>query len=145
MIHSVARRFSQHSASTAILRFYQFLSSSIEQLEKELERQQQERETLYDHLFENRTFCTRFQPLLDEFRQQQMEIHRAIHPYSRPTDSPTPTTTNNPPSNAVPGTKEMPILVMDNEDEMTSVQRQQKDRYVPQGFPTDAPTKVYPW
>ena len=145
MIHSVARRFSQHSASTAILRFYLFLSSSIEQLEKELERHQQERETLYDHLFENRTFCTRFQPLLDEFRQQQMEIHRATHPYSRPTDSPTPMTTNNPPSNAVPGTKEMPILVMDDEDEMTSVQRWQEDRYVPQGFPTDVQTKVYPW
>jgi hypothetical protein len=138
MIHSVARRFSQHSASTAILRFYHFLSSSIEQLEKELERHQQEREILYDHLFENRTFCTRFQPLLDEFRQRQMEIHRAIHPYSRPTNSPTPVTTNNPPSNAIPGTKGMPILVMDDEDE-------QKDRYVPQGFPTDVQTKVYPW
>lgn len=98
MIHFVARRFAQNSASTAILRYYKFLSFSIEHLEQELERYHQEREVLYDHLFENQTFRTRIRPLVDEFRHRQAQVRHGFHPYGRPTSSPAPTPSNNRPA-----------------------------------------------
>ena len=58
MLYLVARNFASHPTSTATLRHYHFLSLSIDQLELDLER----------HCLESRTFQTKIQPIVDEYR-----------------------------------------------------------------------------
>ena len=69
-LHSIARKFTSKPTSTAILRQYKFLSQSIAQLEEELERHHMEREVIYTHLFDNRSFQTRICPIVDKYRQK---------------------------------------------------------------------------
>jgi hypothetical protein len=97
-LHSIARKFASKPTSTAILRYYKFLSQSIAQLEEELERHQMEREVIYNHLFDNRSFQTRIRPIVNEYRQKQVLIRQRFHPYSRTSGSPSMPSANNSPS-----------------------------------------------
>ena len=69
----VDRKFRNKPTSSAILRYYTFISHSIAQLEDELERHQQEREILYDNLFASQTFKYKIRPIVEEYRH-----HRAM-------------------------------------------------------------------
>jgi hypothetical protein len=106
-LHSVAHQFTSKPTSTAILRHYAFLSHSIAQLEEELERHQMEREVLYNHLFDNRSFQTRIRPIVNEYRKRRTLTRQGFHPYSRTSGSPSVSPANNSPSiNNSPSTKE---------------------------------------
>ena len=63
----VDRKFRNKPTSSAILRYYTFISHSITQLEEELERHQREREILYDNLFASRTFKYKIRPIVEEY------------------------------------------------------------------------------
>ena len=67
----VDRKFRNKPTSSAILRYYTFISHSITQLEEELERHQQEREILYDNLFASRTFKYKIHPIVEEYRHRR--------------------------------------------------------------------------
>lgn len=98
LLHSIARRFASRKSSSAILRYYKFLSQSIAQLEEELERHQMERETIYNHLFDNQSFRMRIRPIVNEYRHKRTLIRQGFHPYSRTSGSPNMSPNNNPPS-----------------------------------------------
>ena len=63
----VDRKFRNKPTSSAILRYYTFISHSIAELEGELERHQQEHEILYDNLFASRTFKYKICPIIEDF------------------------------------------------------------------------------
>jgi hypothetical protein len=106
-LHSIAHQFASKPTSTAILRYYAFLSHSIAQLEEELERHQMEREVIYDHLFDNRSFQTRIRPIVNEYRKRETFTRQGFHPYSRTSGSPSVSSVNHSPStNNSPSTKE---------------------------------------
>ena len=91
----VDRKFRNKPTSSAILRYYTFISHSITQLEEELERHQQEREILYDNLFASRTFKYKIRPIVEEeeYRHRRAMRRRGQHPYSRRA-SPSTSSTN---------------------------------------------------
>lgn len=97
-LHSIARKFTSKPTSTAILRYYKFLSQSIARLEEELERHQMEREVVYNHLFDNQSFRTRICPIVNEYRQKRALIRQRFHPYSRTSSSPNMNSANHSPS-----------------------------------------------
>lgn len=97
-LHSIAHKFTSKPTSTAILRYYAFLSHSIAQLEEELERHQMEREVVYNHLFDNRSFQNRIHPIVNEYRQKRVLIRQGFHPYSRTSGSHSIPSANNSPS-----------------------------------------------
>jgi hypothetical protein len=97
-LHSIARRFASRKSSSTILRYYKFLSQSVAQLEEELERHQREREIIYDHLFDNRSFRMMIRPIVNEYRHKRTLIRQGFHPYSRTLGSPNISSTNNTPS-----------------------------------------------
>ena len=66
----VDRKFRNKPTSSAILRYYTFISHTITELEGELERHQQEREILYDNLFTSRTFKYKIRPIVEEYRHR---------------------------------------------------------------------------
>jgi hypothetical protein len=106
-LQSIAHQFTSKPTSTAILRHYAFLSHSIAQLEEELERHQMEREVIYDHLFDNRSFRTGIRPIVNEYRKRGTLTRQGFHPYSRTSRSPTvPSAHNSPSTNNSPSTKE---------------------------------------
>ena len=78
----VDQKFKNKLTSSAILRYYTFISHSITELEEELERHQQEREILYDNLFASQTFCYRICPIVGEYRHRHAMERRGHHPYS---------------------------------------------------------------
>ena len=82
----VDRKFRSKPTSSAILRYYTFISHSIAQLEDELERHQQEREILYDNLFASRTFKYKIRPIVEEYRHRRAMRRSIHHPYG---DAPT--------------------------------------------------------
>jgi hypothetical protein len=88
MNDDIAQRFASKPSSSAYLRYYKSLSQSIELLEQELERQQMEREALFDQLFDSRSFRTRIRPIVSKYRHEQALIRRGFHPYSHTADSP---------------------------------------------------------
>ena len=65
------------------LRYYQFISQSIKELEKELSRQKDERQILYDQLFERRKFRHRIRPIVMEYRHRLAMKRRGYYPYGR--------------------------------------------------------------
>ena len=83
LLQTISRKFAQKRTTTAVLRYYNFLSSSIATLEEELERHQQERETIYDHLFESQSFTNRLQPIVSEYRHRRALHRRGFHPYGQ--------------------------------------------------------------
>jgi len=103
LLQTISRSFAQKRTTTAVLRYYNFLSSSIAALEEELERHQQERETIYDYLFESRSFTNRLQPIVSEYRHRRALHRRGFHPYSQLS---TPSPPNASSSNQSPSTEE---------------------------------------
>ena len=77
----VDRKFRNKPTSSAILRYYTFISHSITQLEEELERHQQEREILYNNLFTSRTFKYKIRPIVEEYRHRRAMRRSIHHPY----------------------------------------------------------------
>ena len=89
----VDRKFRNKPTSSAILRYYTFISHSITQLEDELERHQQEREILYDNLFASQTFKYKIRPIVEEYQHRRAMRRRGQHPYGRRA-SPSTSSTN---------------------------------------------------
>ena len=86
MLYLVARNFASNPTSTATLRHYRFLSLSIDQLELDLERHCLEQQAIFFYLMESRTFRTKIQPIVDEYRRKAC-LHlddRLIHPLYPP-------------------------------------------------------------
>ena len=79
----VDRKFRNKPTSSAILRYYTFISHSITQLEEELEQHQQEREILYDNLFASWTFKYKIRPIVEEYRHRRAMRRNIHHPYGR--------------------------------------------------------------
>ena len=67
-LYLVTRNFASHPTSTATLRHYHFLSLSIDRLELDLERHRLEQQAIFSYLMESRTFRTKIQPIVDEYR-----------------------------------------------------------------------------
>jgi len=136
-LRSIAHQFTSKPTSTAILRHYAFLSHSIAQLEEELERHQMEREVIYNHLFDNRSFRTGIRPIVNEYRKRGTLTRQGFHPYSRTSSSPIVPSADNSlstqegiqgrvsveihdrytPQDDASGSKEHPIIVTDDEKE----------------------------
>ena len=74
-LYLVARNFASHPTSTATLRHYRFLSLSIDRLELDLERHRLEQQAIFSYLMESRTFRTKIQPIVDEYRRKA-HLHR---------------------------------------------------------------------
>ena len=83
-LRKIARKFRRRPADHSLLRYYHFLSVTIEELENSLERAQLERESIHEHLFESRRFTNRIKPLIEDFRQERAVRRRSSHPYDRP-------------------------------------------------------------
>ena len=83
-LRKIARKFRRRPADHSLLRYYHFLSVTIEEMENSLERAQLERESIHEHLFESRRFTNRIRPLIEDFRQERAVRRRANHPYDRP-------------------------------------------------------------
>ena len=84
-----------------LLRYYSFISLTIDQLERELERSRIEQEVVFNGLFEYPRVRTRLQPIIRQSRHQRQVRHR-FHPYGRTPSPPrTPSDDNSvsPPSN----------------------------------------------
>ena len=94
----VTRRFSRKPTSSAILRYYRFVSHNVTQLEEELERCHKEREHLYNHLFDTKSFQSRIKPIVSEYRHRRALERRGYRPYGRISSPPHSPSTNNPPS-----------------------------------------------
>ena len=69
-LYLVARNFASHPTSTATLRHYRFHSLSIDRLELDLECHRLEQQAIFSYLMESRTFRTKIQPIVDEYRQK---------------------------------------------------------------------------
>ena len=85
MANLIYRRFASKAPTRQLLLHYDFISQTIADLERQLERHQSERENIYDVLFERRSFQTRFRPIVTHYRQR-----RSRHPYHRSSRSPSP-------------------------------------------------------
>ena len=95
----VDRKFKNKPTSSAILRYYTFISHSIVELKEELERHQQERETLYDNLFVSRTFRYRIRPIVGEYQHRRAMEWRGHHPCTSST-------------NSSPSSEEFPLVIV---------------------------------
>jgi hypothetical protein len=93
----IARTFEHHPTSTAILRYYSFLSQSIVTLEDELERHQLEREQIFNSLMNSKTFRRRILPLVTNFRPTEPRRTR-FHPHGYTSPSPSPVSESSPTS-----------------------------------------------
>ena len=98
----IDRKFRSKPTSSAILRYYTFISHSITQLEDELERHQQEREILYDNLFASQTFKYKIRPIVEEYRHHRAMRRSIHHPYGRRTSPSTSSTDNSSTSEEFP-------------------------------------------
>jgi hypothetical protein len=112
---TIYRRFIRKPTSSAILRYYVFLSHNIAQIEEDLERHYQERTVLWEHLFDSQSFRTRIRPIVRRYRHMRALKRRGYHPYGRMT-SPKSSSDNNSPSmedihlGPVPGRPSTPYL-----------------------------------
>ena len=64
-LEKIERKFRRRPNDHALLRYYNFLSITVDELELSLERAQTERESIHDHLFESRKFYTRIRLLIE--------------------------------------------------------------------------------
>jgi hypothetical protein len=88
---TLERRLHAQSYVAATLRSFTFLSDSISTLEEQLERQQVERELLYNILDTNLHFRQTFRPMLVDHRQRLLKRPKRVRlqtPYSRPHPGP---------------------------------------------------------
>ena len=92
LAYPIARAFASKPTSTAVLRNYAFLSRSIDGLELDLERHRLEQHALFTYLMESRTFQTKIQPIIHQYRRRIG--HTRYHPYDR---TPSPADSINPP------------------------------------------------
>ena len=86
--------------TTTELRFYQSISHSIRELEKEFSRQKDERQFLYDQLFDGRKFRHNIRPIVMDYRHRLAMKRRGHYPYGR-TSSPS-TDSTSPDRNSYP-------------------------------------------
>ena len=86
MLYLVARNFASHPTSTATLRHYRFLSLSIDRLELDLEHHHLEQQAIFTYLMESRTFWTKIQPTVDEYRWKAClhQDRRSSSPFTLP-------------------------------------------------------------
>ena len=142
MLHSdmpkcLATAFTDDPVATVALRYYSFLTETIERLEKDLLRQRIEQQDIFGHLIRKQRFQQQIAPLVSAYRRQTRE--ERYHPYSRTPSPPhcenkdppsTPLTTHISPSTSSPpsptnrssgssphevGTKHNPISIGDDE------------------------------
>ena len=67
--------------STTTLRYYTFLSNTIDTLEQELEQHQLEWEAMFDQLGDSDRFWTHISPIIELYRWRKIEQwHPRIHP-----------------------------------------------------------------
>ena len=83
--------FNDDPTITMALRYYCFMSHSIERLEEDLERHRREQSTVFDNLIRRQRFRDRITPVVQNYRRQNMRPR--FHPYNR-TPSPVPTPSN---------------------------------------------------
>ena len=82
MFHSISDAFLPDSSITVSLRYYAFMSRSIDTLEQELERIHTERQYMYDHLMQSDQFRRRITPVVNEYRLLTgQQSQRRYHPY----------------------------------------------------------------
>ena len=98
----VNQKFKNKPTSSAILRYYTFISHSIAELKEELERHQQEWEILYNNLFATQKFCYRIRPIVGEYWHRRAMERRGHHPYSHKTSPSTSSTSSSPLSEEFP-------------------------------------------
>jgi hypothetical protein len=81
--------FAEDPANTAILRYYFFISNSIQQFDELLDNYRQEQGKLFEFLMEQEDFATQIAPMVREFRRQTRRTRYG--PYQRtPPLVPTP-------------------------------------------------------
>jgi hypothetical protein len=98
---SVSSTFAHDPTATAVLRYYCFISQTMDTLEQHLEQCHGERQAVFDFLFQCRDVPTLIRPLVHDFRRRTMGTRS--HPYGRtPSPSCTPSDDNSvqPPSEA---------------------------------------------
>src|SRR3977135_3710885 len=78
----IRRRFAYKASSAALIRNYNFVSQTIEELEEQLDRHHKERELLHDLMFESRSFRARIRPIVGLYRHRNAQRRRGFHPYS---------------------------------------------------------------
>lgn len=89
-LYRVSRTFASHPTSSATLRYYRFLSLSIDRLELDLERHRLEQQSIFTHLMDSGTFRMKIHPIIQEYRRRP-----GFHPYGRSSTSPTPPSFHN--------------------------------------------------
>ena len=98
LLPHIADSFKTNPLMMAILQHYAFLSDTIDKLNRNLERHQQEQEFTFSILNNNQDFLTLIEPMVKRFRRQPRTRH---HPYMRsPSPPQTPSDDNsiNPPT-----------------------------------------------
>jgi hypothetical protein len=75
--------FSDDPVITIALRYYSFLTESIERLERFLLRHRIEQQDIFGHLIRNHRFQQRLTPLVVAYRRPSREERYRYHPYSR--------------------------------------------------------------
>jgi hypothetical protein len=90
MLYLVSNTFASHPTSSATLRYYRFLSLSIDQLELDLERHRLEQQAIFTHLMDSGTFRMKIHPTVQEYRRRP-----SFHPYRRSSIPPTPPSFHN--------------------------------------------------
>ena len=80
-VFPLARMFTNEPLPSAILRYYGFISQTIDNLEWEEERCREEQETVFEALISNSNFRTWIQPIIQKFHEHHVS-HR-FHPYER--------------------------------------------------------------
>lgn len=83
----INRRFARRPTTSCTLRFYQHISDTITQLEQEIERQKEERDYLWENLFNSRSFVGRIKPVMRNYRHKLALQRRGLERFRR---TPTP-------------------------------------------------------
>ena len=63
----IDRKFKKRPISSAVIHNYYFVTDTITRLEQELERHNQERQTLHDYLMNDTTFRSRIHPIVADY------------------------------------------------------------------------------
>lgn len=78
----INRRFARCPTTSATLRSYQHISKTITRLKQEIELQEEERDFLWEHLFNSRSFVGRIKPVIRQFRRK-LALQRRGFTYQR--------------------------------------------------------------
>jgi hypothetical protein len=83
-LDQIDRKFKKRPISSAVIHNYYFITDTITRLETELERHNQERQTLHDYLMDDSTFRHRIRPIVADYRHRRALQRRGHHhPYGR--------------------------------------------------------------